>query len=190
MGSTNRKTTLPMRPSAPVPDNEDSDPTSSSGSSSSESDSEDSEDENESIHHEPKATPANTSSIPNISGRPKPQIHRMKGNSELLARLSAFLPQMKSANEELEKDIAAGKDVVMDDEDENKDYIEMNLGLGVLEEKRDKGDASGDEADDEAMGGMESDKKAKAGFDDDILEKLMGGKDLDAEKPSIEELGQ
>lgn len=114
-----------MRPSAPVPDNEDSDPTSSSGSSSSESDSEDSEDENESIHHEPKATPANTSSIPNISGRPKPQIHRMKGNSELLARLSAFLPQMKSANEELEKDIAAGKDVVMDDEDENKDYIEM-----------------------------------------------------------------
>lgn len=114
-----------MRPSAPIPDNEDSDPTSSSGSSSSESDSEDSEDENESIHHEPKATSANTSSIPNISGRPKPQIHRMQGNSELLARLSAFLPQMKSANEELEKDIAAGKDVVMDDEDENKDYIEM-----------------------------------------------------------------
>ncbi|KAJ5806487.1 uncharacterized protein N7503_004089 [Penicillium pulvis] len=190
MGSTNRKTTLPMRPSAPVPENEDSDPTSSSGSSSSESDSEDSEDENESIHHEPKATPANTSSIPNISGRPKPQIHRIQGNSELLARLSAFLPQMKSANEELEKDIAAGKDVVMDDEDENKDYIEMNLGLGVLEEKRDNGDASGDGAEDEAMGGMEFDKKAKAGFDDDILEKLMGGKDLDADKPSIEELGQ
>lgn len=49
----------------------------------------------------------------------------MQGNSELLARLSAFLPQMKSANEELEKDIAAGKDVVMDDENEDKDYIEM-----------------------------------------------------------------
>lgn len=114
-----------MRPSVPIPDNEDSDPTSSSGSSSSESDSEDSEDENESIHHEPKATSANTSSIPNISGLPKPQIHKMQGNSELLARLSAFLPQMKSANDQLEKDIAAGKDVVMDDEDENKDYIEM-----------------------------------------------------------------
>ncbi|KAJ5658412.1 uncharacterized protein N7484_002061 [Penicillium longicatenatum] len=179
-----------MRPSAPIPNNEDSDPTSSSGSSE-ESDSEDSEDENESIHHEPKATSANKSSIPNVSGRPKPQIHKMQGNSELLARLSAFLPQMKSANEELEKDIAAGKDVVMDDEDENKDYIEMNLGLGVLEEKRDNGgDASGDEADDEAMSGMESGKKAKAGFDDDILEQLMGGKDLDADKPSIEELGQ
>jgi len=59
-----------------------------------------------------------------------------------------------------------------------------------LEEKRDHGDASGDEADDEAMGGMESEQRAKAGFDDDILEKLMGGKDLDADKPSIEELGQ
>jgi hypothetical protein len=123
MGLTNRQTTIPMRPSAPIPNNEDSDPTSSSGSS--ESDSEDSEDENESIHHEPKATSANKSSVPNVSGRPKPQIHKMQGNSELLARLSAFLPQMKSANEELEKDIAAGKDVVMDDEDENKDYIEM-----------------------------------------------------------------
>ncbi|KAJ5917605.1 hypothetical protein N7466_011159 [Penicillium verhagenii] len=194
MGSTTRQTTLPMRPSAPVHDNpEDSDPTSSSGSSSSESDSEDSEDENESIHHEQQAstdTSANASStIPNISGRPKPQIQKMKGNSELLARLSAFLPKMKSANEDLEKEIAAGKDVVMDEVDENKDYIEMNLGLGVLEEKR-EGDSSGDEADDEDMSGMGSDKKAKAGLNDDILEKLMGGKDLDADKPSIEELGQ
>ncbi|KAJ5752969.1 hypothetical protein N7520_009886 [Penicillium odoratum] len=190
MGSTNRQTSLPMRPSAPIPDNEDSDPTSSSGSSSSESDSEDSEDEND-MHHEPRAAmdTSNTSSIPNVSGRPKPKIHKMQGNSELLARLSSFLPKMKSANEDLEKEIAAGrgKDIILDEVDDDKDYIEMNLGLGVLEEKRD-GDSSGDEADDEDMGGMESGTK-KSGVDD-ILEKLMGGKDLDADKPSIEELGQ
>ena len=44
-----------------------------------------------------------------------------------MARLSAFLPQMKSANEELEKNIAEGKgeDLVLDSVGDGKDYIEM-----------------------------------------------------------------
>ncbi|KAJ5728955.1 uncharacterized protein N7483_003463 [Penicillium malachiteum] len=199
MTSNATSTTLPIRGSAPAsaPKDEDSDYTSSSGSScdsSSEDDS--SEDENGSIHHENRtSSSATSSSIPHVHGRPKPRIRKMEGNSELLARLSAFLPKMKSANEDLEKEIAEGrgKDVVLDEVDDGKDYIEMNLGLGVLEEKRgENGDSSGDERDHEGMDGVKSDKKSNMDEDSDILGKLMGhgGKDLDADKPSIEDLGQ
>ncbi|KAJ5717125.1 hypothetical protein N7488_002771 [Penicillium malachiteum] len=196
MSPTTTSTTLPIRASAPAsaPNEEDSDYTSSSGSSDDSSSEDDSsEDENESIHHENKTTSsATSSSIPHVQGRPKPRIRKMEGNSELLARLSAFLPKMKSANEDLEKEIAAGrgKDVVLDEVDDDKDYIEMNLGLGVLEEKRgDNADPSGNEGDGEGMDGIESDKKGNMGDDSDILSQLMGGKDLDADKPSIEDLG-
>lgn len=54
---------------------------------------------------------------------------KVKAGSDLLSRLSAFLPQMKDANDSLEKEIAAGrgKDIVLDDADESdgKQYIEM-----------------------------------------------------------------
>lgn len=110
----------------------DDDPTSSSGTSSSESDDEDdtSDNEDEDLHHENQtAGSSSSSSIPNVTGRQKPQIHRMEGGSDLLGRLSAFLPKMKDANESLEKEIAAGrgKDLVLDDvqESDGKDYIEM-----------------------------------------------------------------
>ena len=57
----------------------------------------------------------------------------------LLSRLGAFLPQLRAANAELDSSIAAGQisdkciENVGSDEEQ---YIEMNLGLGVLEEKR------------------------------------------------------
>jgi hypothetical protein len=110
----------------------DDDYTSSSGSSSEESEDEESDDDtNEmTIDSKPssiKTTTANGTSIPSIPGRPKPQIHRMEGRSDLLSRLSSFLPQMKNANEELEKEIAAGRGdaMVLDSVDDEKDYIEM-----------------------------------------------------------------
>lgn len=106
---------------------DDDDPTSSSGSSSEESEDDSSEDEDEDMQQ----STAGGSSIPSIPHRPKPRIKpmKMKGGSDLLSRLSAFLPQMKDANEDLEKEIAAGrgKDLVLDDVDEadGKQYIEM-----------------------------------------------------------------
>lgn len=111
----------------------DDDFTSSSGSSSSESerDEEDSEDEDQEMHDDHETmihAPAPASSIPRIGGLPKPNIHRMEGGSDLLSRLSSFLPQMKNANEDLEKKIAAGRgqEMVLDSvDDEGKDYIEM-----------------------------------------------------------------
>jgi hypothetical protein len=120
---------LPVRTAVPV---NDDDYTSSSGSSSEESEDEESDDDtNEmTIDSKPssiKTTTANGTSIPSIPGRPKPQIHRMEGRSDLLSRLSSFLPQMKNANEELEKEIAAGRGdaMVLDSVDDEKDYIEM-----------------------------------------------------------------
>lgn len=112
---------------------DDDDLTSSSGSSSSESESEanDSadEDEDESVQEDQTAALPSSSSIPHIGGRPKPRIHRVKGGSDIMSRLSTFLPKMKDANEDLEKEIAAGRgrDLVLDDVEEGsgRDYIEM-----------------------------------------------------------------
>lgn len=113
----------------------DDDPTSSSGASSSESESEeeDSEDEVEDMHDDHETTiPVPVSSIPHVAGRPKPNIHRMEGGSDLLSRLSSFLPRMQSANEDLEREIAAGRgqEMVLDSvDDDGKDYIEMVGGI-------------------------------------------------------------
>lgn len=110
----------------------DDDPTSSSGSSSSESESENdsSDEESEDLTRETQsANPADDSSIPNVTGRQKPLIRRVEGGSDLLARLSAFVPKLKNANEDLEKEIAAGRgqDLMVDsvEEGDGKDYIEM-----------------------------------------------------------------
>lgn len=106
---------------------DDDDPTSSSGSSSEESEDDSSEDEDEDMQQ----STAGGSSLPSVPHRPKPRIKPMKtkGGSNLLSRLSAFLPQMKDANDDLEKEIAAGrgKDLMLDDVDEadGKQYIEM-----------------------------------------------------------------
>jgi hypothetical protein len=112
----------------------DDDPTSSSGSSSSESESEEEyseEEEDQELNGDhdttiPALAPA--PSMPHIAGRPKPNIHSMEGGSDLLSRLSSFLPKMKNANEDLEREIAAGRgqDMVLDSvNDDGKDYIEM-----------------------------------------------------------------
>ncbi|OGE56132.1 hypothetical protein PENARI_c003G07884 [Penicillium arizonense] len=171
----------------------DSDPTSSSGSSS--EDSSESESGNEDEHHsdqemrdEPRATAANpadpSSSLPHIGGRPKPRIHRMKGDSELLSRLNAFLPKMKNANEDLQKEIEAGRvgDLVLDNADESgEQYIEMDLGLGVLEEKKEGDSSSEDEDEDDRedakTGSGAAGNTSQELKDSDIIGKLMGGKD-------------
>lgn len=69
----------------------------------------------------------------------------------------------------------------------------QNLGLGVLEEKRDDGAPSSEaesehEVGDSGPGREPSNRKAKKDADSDVLDKLMGGKQWTAEKPSIEEM--
>ncbi|KAF8539281.1 hypothetical protein BDD12DRAFT_805509 [Trichophaea hybrida] len=68
----------------------------------------------------------------------KPDFVPLPPSSDLLSRLNSFLPQLSTANASLEAEIAAAGNAdtkniehVSDDEEQ---YIEMNLGLGVLEE--------------------------------------------------------
>ncbi|KAJ5384307.1 hypothetical protein N7517_002218 [Penicillium concentricum] len=196
----------------------DSDPTSSSGSSSEDNSESEREDEQHSDQETARtgesSTHANSSdpsSLPRIAGRPKPRIHRMKGDSDILSRLNSFLPKMKDANEDLQRKIEAGEagDLVLDNADENgEQYIEMvrlmmilmgfanryqDLGLGVLEEKRDGDSSSGEESDDEEhKGATGAGKTAQEMNDSDIIGKLMGGKNKksNTDKPSIEEMAQ
>ncbi|KAJ5226227.1 hypothetical protein N7468_007452 [Penicillium chermesinum] len=198
MSATNR--TLTHNPRIPPnASSDDDDPTSSSGSSDSESE-ESSEDEDEDTYQERSAEGASSTqrpSIPSITGRRKPRITAPNVNSDLMARLSAFLPQIQSANEQLEKEIAEGhgQNLVLDNADEGSDYIEMNLGLGVLEEKSGDGQNS-DGADKNAQLDGDSNEipanqaNRSSEQDSDILSHLMGGKDHDEDmvKPSIEEV--
>lgn len=69
------------------------------------------------------------------------------GASEGLNNLPDFLKQMKEANEELMKKMRAGEERGLEDVKEGESYVEMNLGLGVLEETREGGSGSGSDSD-------------------------------------------
>lgn len=88
-------------------DETSTEPTSSSGSDSSE---ESSDEENDSENEEKGKPDGNEQeTIPSITARPKPRIHRIKQNSDILSRINAFLPQMKNANENLQRELDAGR---------------------------------------------------------------------------------
>lgn len=116
-----------------IEDDED-DYTSSSGTSSSsdeEDEEEDDNDEQENEIHEKLET------IPYIPGRPKPQISLPTTSSDLLSRISSFLPQLQAANADIEQRLARGEsleDMILDDvkddeaqaaDGEERRYIEM-----------------------------------------------------------------
>jgi hypothetical protein len=114
-------------------------------------------------------------------------------NSSVASLLPSFLARMAAANNELKTEEAIGtiatRRMELDesaDEAEVGQYIEMNLGLGVLQEKDDMTSSSDDET--------SSDNSVE-----DIMQKLLGGKrrhgigeDEDgksaAKKPKIDEL--
>jgi hypothetical protein len=110
----------------------------SSSSPSSSSSSENGDDEETTDLEDREATSEadiNNEPIPFVPGRPGPRIKRVQG-SGLLSRLSSFLPQLKAANEDLERDITTGRaqDVIMDDvqaESEDGQYIEMVRTLSL-----------------------------------------------------------
>ncbi|KFY45469.1 hypothetical protein V494_00933 [Pseudogymnoascus sp. VKM F-4513 (FW-928)] len=117
--------------------------------------------------------------------KPKFDFAALKSNSLLMNKLPGFLAEMESANRELEAEKQAGtiaeRRLEIDDEEEGEkdgQYIEMNLGLGVLEEKTSDSKTSSE--------GESSD-------DEDVMEKLMGTeKDTndegDKKKVGIEEV--
>ncbi|KAL5342319.1 hypothetical protein BJX70DRAFT_316613 [Aspergillus crustosus] len=171
-------------------DDDDHDYTSSSGSSISSSDDEDEdEDDNHSENAENPTSGLNgdNEEITSLPTRRKPHIRRLDKEPGLLSRLSAFLPQMKTANEDLQKEIDAGraKDIRLDEEEESHgdgQYIEMNLGLGVLEEKRSGDDENPDDG--------ESKDPEPRRPETNVLDHLMGKEESSpSDKPSIQDLG-
>ncbi|BFZ59538.1 hypothetical protein YB2330_000549 [Saitoella coloradoensis] len=111
--------------------------------------------------------------------KPEMKLGALGGGSDLLSRLDFFLPQLKAANEDLEK--VEDKETLNIEnigEDEEK-YIEMNLGLGVLEEKR-----PGEELESDSE---ESGSEEEGEDEDDILGQLTGtSKKSLSSKPAIE----
>ncbi|KAG0231753.1 hypothetical protein BGW41_002105 [Actinomortierella wolfii] len=63
-----------------------------------------------------------------------------KEESVVISRLEAFLPKIRDANAELEKQVKldpASVDIENVDEESGEQYIEMDLGLGVFDLKKD-----------------------------------------------------
>ena len=128
----------------------------------------------------------------------------------LRSRLSSFLPTLAAANAELEQERAKGTLVNRDIEKINEDrYIEMDLGLGVLEEKKNRRSGSEDgtesdsySSDDEANDaedenevtiGKGTNRKGRKkrtkrkGKGRDIMSKLMGIRnEIDTTRPGID----
>ncbi|KAK2745263.1 hypothetical protein FQN57_003958 [Myotisia sp. PD_48] len=154
---------------------------------SSESDSE----ESSNVNHE---------DIPTIRQGSKPCIRPVKG-SDLQRRILNFLPVLKAANEDLEKSMASGDlsklELNEDDEKVQGQYIEMSLGLGVLEERQHS--ENGDDETTESSSETESEnstvshqltynpKVQQSKQDTNYMNRLLKTKNK-PEKPTIEEV--
>ena len=99
--------------------------TSSSGSSS--GNDEDSGEDGEGAEDD---RPPATSNVPPTPSTKKPKL--TSPPTALKSRLTSFLPQLQQANADLEKDPDAATRRVDNVADSDEQYIEMNLGLGVL----------------------------------------------------------
>ncbi|KAK5133326.1 hypothetical protein LTR08_007851 [Meristemomyces frigidus] len=132
-----------------------------------------------------------------VGGPKKPEIAddgMLVGAHDFKARLSAFLPRLAAANSELDKDGAGHS---MEDVEDGEQHIEMNLGLGVLEEKQagdssssdESSDCDSEDADDEDVP-VSSDvvKREKEDRDTQVMDKLLGQK-RGRRKGGVEEMG-
>ena len=105
------------------------------------------------------------------------------GAPSLEDRLKAFLPQLAEANSKLQK--GGENEYSMEVVGEGEPHIEMDLGLGVLEERNGDGD-SGSDSDDDGKDDEDgtSERKSK---EKDVMGKLMGKKEN--QTAGIEEVG-
>ncbi|KAI9649083.1 hypothetical protein NHQ30_001650 [Ciborinia camelliae] len=141
LGKTTSNSSQPLTSPKPT---KSSSPASSEATSSSEADasSSDSSSDSDSEDEIPLIRPLNA--------RPVMRVSALSGfgNSEGLNNLPDFLKQMKEANEELMKKMSGGEERGLEDVREGESYVEMNLGLGVLEETREG--ANEDESENES----------------------------------------
>ncbi|KAJ7631894.1 hypothetical protein DFH06DRAFT_1223173 [Mycena polygramma] len=91
---------------------------------------------------------------------PSDAVPRSEGSlNELLARVQAFLPQIEASNTALaEKASMDPRSVDIENVDGDEKVIQMNLGLGVFEDRTGReGESESDESSDEDEDGMEED---------------------------------
>ena len=127
-----------------------------------------------------------------VGGPKRPHISKssaLNGAQDLRARKAALLPQLQAANQELVGDNHGWN---MEDVEEGEQHIEMDLGLGVLEEQPDDDSGSSDASsegeddsisEDSPVGGRNRDEP-----DTNVMRKLMGQPKA-SKKPAIEDLG-
>ncbi|KAF2767677.1 hypothetical protein EJ03DRAFT_352880 [Teratosphaeria nubilosa] len=131
-----------------------------------------------------------------IGGPKKPEIGKeglLGGASDLQARISALLPQLAAANRELEKE---GQNHSIEVVQDGEQHIEMDLGLGVLEEQRgdeDSSDSTSDDADEAEVPGdisisSDTERRKPVCKETSAMCKLMG-QSKDRKKAGIEDLG-
>ena len=116
--------------------------------------------------------------------------------STLQSRLSELLPKMRSANKELELERAEGtlgeRDIENVEEEEEEEgggeYIEMDLGLGVLEERRNGVEEESEESESEVDAG---DGHEGGDEKEDVMGKLLGSQSRKGKrKIKIEDLSR
>jgi hypothetical protein len=129
----------------------------------------------------------------------KPPISAPNSASDLRSRLSSFLPEIQKANTDLQDPAGAMARRVDEVADDEEHYIEMNLGLGVLKEKkagaagengvtlRDEYSISSSE-DSGSDSGEDRDAVEEQNIDDDPLADLMGSKRPRSKMPKIQEV--
>ena len=114
-----------------------------------------------------------------------PDISTIPETSDLQTKLATFLPQLKAANANLADDDRI--DDVNDDEDH---YIEMDLGLGVLKEKRRPATNGEIQVHDSSSSSSDTTSvEAESDYNDvgDVLQKMMGKKAKKRTRPTIQE---
>lgn len=115
-------------------------------------------------------------SLPPQSKPSMPSSTTVMGSSDLRSRIASFLPQLRKANEEL---VTAGDDQRIDAVAEDQDqYIEMDLGLGVLKEKKRPRPMNGEIQTHEISSSSSDDDESDMGDPEkDAMLKLMGRKE-------------
>jgi hypothetical protein len=157
----------------------------SSEEPSSESSSEESEGGNEESDEESDARSQDETTIENLRAnrgkKPVMKLSQYDLGPDIRTFLKDFLPQLKAANDELEAERRAGtlKQRAIDagSEEEEGQYIEMDLGLGVLEERN--ADAVGSSSSSDEEDGEPHEKS--------VMSKLLG-KTSDTKSVGIEEV--
>lgn len=194
--ANNTTSTLPSRPatnstsqsnpSKPTGEKEDTKMTSDDASESN-SDDESSSEAESSSDDDSTSDEDDDTEIPTLKPGVKPDFSSARkltaGAPSLQDRLKAFLPQLAEANSKLAQPGSANA-FSMEDVKEDEPHIEMDLGLGVLEEKR-EGEESEDEDDDEGMNGEEKERKRK---EKDVMSELMGRKGESTSTKGIQEV--